>query len=560
MRTYQGKDSALLTSIAVLYAYFSDSFPDWYLNDVDRAVIEYFQAWPIWLHPTFYIHAPRKVWRYVRKKPTTIESTAIGKKEREEAVTRFILALSDQQLATGLAVVIGALANQCTLTNYDINMAFSLAWFSATTHLATLDCLNDYFQKHTTVWKWRAVGMIGILAFIIYGTAFNLISYTRHLSLPAGCGDEASITTSDGGVTTLYYDPITALSIFVSVFLVWQYCKRILSTYDLISRKPGMGTRLQRIGFILGTIAFQSQHQVTMDELDTLLQYVLAEETSKAARKRLKYTHVRALRMYRQSFISKSPPLIFMMSFGLSQIIYNRWLVEETVVMDSSMGFGQITPLFLLILPLLAGAEIYYEAKHSILKSALSDNGTGTEPPSVLRPSIETDQHSIQRANTVPLSITASSDPDLTALLKDGETYDSLYQKIQKYYYKETKLIQVNWDTAGNVDDLTHLLKEKQRLLKDYQSLELIEKQLPDERFLVLTIYVHLSIIMAFIGIGMNMPVYEVQLVTTALSSYIIMGELAGTLVPAVQGFVTAGRFRSELGDLLKLIRTPSTK
>jgi len=148
--------SALLTVLAILYGYLSDSLPDVYLNETDRAIIDYFQRRPRWLHRMvsffgFPLVVYRKISRRIQSDPSNPESTHIGRQKREEAVTKFVLALSDQQLATGLAVIIGAMANQCTLTHYDFNMTFSLAWFSATTHLATLDCLRDYFEKHRTV-------------------------------------------------------------------------------------------------------------------------------------------------------------------------------------------------------------------------------------------------------------------------------------------------------------------------------------------------------------------------------------------------------------------------
>ena len=78
----------------------------------------------------------------------------------------------------------------------------------------------------------------------------------------------------------------------------------------------------------------------------------------------------------RASFISTTPDIMFMLSYGITQSIYSRWdartisafnrasgdyrLRRVTVQLDESMGFGQVTPLLLLILPLLAAAEIFY--------------------------------------------------------------------------------------------------------------------------------------------------------------------------------------------------------
>ncbi|KAF1995262.1 hypothetical protein P154DRAFT_393041, partial [Amniculicola lignicola CBS 123094] len=61
---------------------------------------------------------------------------------RQEALTRFILSLSDQQLVTGLGILVAAVSNQCTLSGAEFDIALSLAWFSATVHLVALDVLQ----------------------------------------------------------------------------------------------------------------------------------------------------------------------------------------------------------------------------------------------------------------------------------------------------------------------------------------------------------------------------------------------------------------------------------
>jgi hypothetical protein len=74
--------------------------------------------------------------------------------------------------------------------------------------------------------------------------------------------------------------------------------------------------------------------------------------------------------IYECSLLTAAPPLAFMLAYGFTQMIYFRWLdagFEDT----TSMGFGQITPLFLLVLPILAAAEIYYgmcpQQRHEVL-------------------------------------------------------------------------------------------------------------------------------------------------------------------------------------------------
>jgi hypothetical protein len=58
-----------------------------------------------------------------------------------KAFETFILTLSDQQLVTGLAILIAGFL-KCDISIYLFNNVWAFAWFSCTTHLATLTVLR----------------------------------------------------------------------------------------------------------------------------------------------------------------------------------------------------------------------------------------------------------------------------------------------------------------------------------------------------------------------------------------------------------------------------------
>jgi hypothetical protein len=63
--------------------------------------------------------------------------------------------------------------------------------------------------------------------------------------------------------------------------------------------------------------------------------------------------------MYSRSLLQTYPLFSFMVTYGFVQIVMFRWVLpnfEES----TKMGFGQITSLFLLVLPVFAAAELYY--------------------------------------------------------------------------------------------------------------------------------------------------------------------------------------------------------
>jgi hypothetical protein len=92
-------------------------------------------------------------------KGKSADKTTFSREQKSEAVVRFTLAMSDQQLVTGLAILIGTIANMCRISFYEFQVATSLAWFSATTHLATLDVLRGYFRLNRGVCYVRVVGI-----------------------------------------------------------------------------------------------------------------------------------------------------------------------------------------------------------------------------------------------------------------------------------------------------------------------------------------------------------------------------------------------------------------
>jgi hypothetical protein len=155
---------------AIIFGYLTESFPKSYFNEVDRCALDAYKktklfkliSWMDGLKPRLGFkvatppNIPQEEWEQARQEA------------RQEGLSRFILTLSDQQLVTGLATLVGAVANQRVLSVFEFSVALSLAWFSSTTHLATLDALREYFLKHRVVRNWRVGGMLSLLVLLSY--------------------------------------------------------------------------------------------------------------------------------------------------------------------------------------------------------------------------------------------------------------------------------------------------------------------------------------------------------------------------------------------------------
>jgi hypothetical protein len=77
---------------------------------------------------------------------------------KRRALERFILTLSEQQLVSGVAMLIAIYTKYCHMSVYSFRVAASVAWFSMM-HLGTLTVLPNYFDKHPLLRTCRIATM-----------------------------------------------------------------------------------------------------------------------------------------------------------------------------------------------------------------------------------------------------------------------------------------------------------------------------------------------------------------------------------------------------------------
>lgn len=88
-------------------------------------------------------------------------------------IQKLVLSLSDQQLLTGLAVLIAAFWTHCTLSVYHFALVNGLAWLSATVHLITLDVLEDYLSENHIQRDWRVALMVTMALLLAASTVME---------------------------------------------------------------------------------------------------------------------------------------------------------------------------------------------------------------------------------------------------------------------------------------------------------------------------------------------------------------------------------------------------
>lgn len=292
----------------------------------------------------------------------------LTKQRREVAFEKFILALSDQQLVTGIAILVAIYTNHCRISVYELNIAISLAWFSSTTHLGTLDVLHRYFRQNVVVRNWRMVGMISILLLLIPGLVLVEIYVFVTPAIPMQCARFLP-SNSDLGL-----GPLAA--VFVIVYLVVGYANRLYKTFtsedgSMVDPEWLVWNAILRV---FSKMSKPERHDAIENAIDICNARRTARIEARLEALSAKHSYIRRIGLcigaYARSFLQCIAALFFFLSYGISGVVADRWMDFSINLEEGSntMEFGQIVPLVLLILPMLAFAEIFYG------KEARSDN------------------------------------------------------------------------------------------------------------------------------------------------------------------------------------------
>jgi hypothetical protein len=101
-------------------------------------------------------------------------------KDWSELYFKSVLMLSDQQLVTGIAILIAAFAQICTISTYHFQICTFLAWVAGNTHLVALTSLRPFLRARPNMMRWRLVGM-----FVMFGMLFAALVLNASVRWPS---------------------------------------------------------------------------------------------------------------------------------------------------------------------------------------------------------------------------------------------------------------------------------------------------------------------------------------------------------------------------------------
>jgi hypothetical protein len=310
--------TAYLVLLLAVIAYFKGFLPGQYLRRTDRLV----------LHANSRNENSR--WR-----------------EIFESVT---LSLSDQQLVTGLAILIAGYYEMLNndLSVYHWNIVVNLAWMSSAVHIATLTLLRDVLNKGRTLRNIRVAGML-LLSLLLTTAMWPLRRTQVPWGTPVRCLWRsqlwnANLDTDDYETSSLDPDRVISVIMLLGAY-IWKLSQLFSSSRGwarrwLVAEPQAAMERLMRRALF----SHRPDWQIRPAYLLLTHSYIVAVVYAEMA----------------ESFAAVILYLCLALPWGTFCISYYRIRASEKVKDgESTLSFGQLVPLFLLVLPGLAGLNIY---------------------------------------------------------------------------------------------------------------------------------------------------------------------------------------------------------
>lgn len=277
-------------------------------------------------------------------------------RRRVLAIEKFILSLSDQQLVTGISLIIAnylirfgvAELNQ-RVSAYSYVIAVHLALLSCVIHLSSLTILRDHFDAHTRLRSFRICLILPAIGFLLPQL---VLAQDIDSSVTLSCGLDLLHSQPSYWDPEIFNFPIFLQTVTILIMIAGGYIRRVIEVYFPLFRKaPDVWTARVCSKFI----GYPEQR-----DIDLFMARSCEAQITSAARlidfrgpRKQKPTMAIAgilVAELRRSFFTEIVWLLFYTTYSLCNLIYFfLWggTADQSRV-TFTPSFGQILPLMLL--------------------------------------------------------------------------------------------------------------------------------------------------------------------------------------------------------------------
>ena len=263
-------------------------------------------------------------------------------------IEKVMLNLSDQELLTGLSLLIAGFATHCSISAYHFEIVGDLAWFSSNVHLTSLTVLETYLLQRPGVRNWRVVSIMCMGILLIANNAMQgHWAWHASWSFDAQCLFE-NLVGDWGGAPGYWAEINIALIVFfypMQILLLFESTSEFID--DWLWRRPLKGMDK----------AVRTSNELVSSSRSTLLKlrYQCQRFIYKTAR--AVYTLVAALLGSRTASFALD---LFWFGCGIWNIMGDSVFAAERMGGGENLWtFGHIMPLLLLGSTILVLKETY---------------------------------------------------------------------------------------------------------------------------------------------------------------------------------------------------------
>lgn len=266
--------------------------------------------------------------------------------------------LSDQQLITGISILIAALSSRCVIHRYEWHIVTSLAYFSVATHTMSLDVLRDHLAQHTWVRYCRMCFTLLFVAFFSFAFFVDQVKPYGSETQIIQCVLRDWVSAEDEGFTS---SETTMIGIVVVPVLAILWGKHIsaltrVAAPEAVHHRHVTTTLMDRI-----SVHFWSwTNNLSTAETARLVAdaHIYYDNKIGPLRGKTSVSTWYFLEQYHEAYLSEIPVWAFQLVYGTTTTVKAVWNPNVDLSKGpSTLGFGQVVAIGLLVLPLLALVE-----------------------------------------------------------------------------------------------------------------------------------------------------------------------------------------------------------
>lgn len=270
----------------------------------------------------------------------------------QRSIRNAVLICSDQQIITGIGILIALFTQMKTVSVYHYQVAVYLAWMSSNVHLTTLTILRDYLQKNRTLRFWRVISMLALMVLLVVALVPMVSKSWAWLTRSSGFAVRKNVPQCAASIPAKCFwskefrpeiDPDTIFSfVILGVLYAWKVCL----LYEGGEKFLGKWLRAKPQYFLEKAVVSAAQQHTNPFAYNMRVGC---------------YIYFVAFSDFFESFIATLWFVAISIVWGTLRAVTPREQVPQQVrQQEDKITFGQVLPIFLLFLPFMAITEVVF--------------------------------------------------------------------------------------------------------------------------------------------------------------------------------------------------------